>query len=140
VTGNPDPIKLKTAQLSQNVMTVSNTKYPDTLTEVAISFLIVKAVLLMWFHNTKKTNLYFSQITIRTIKSRRMRWEGHVAPSVWVTNPEGKRLQERLRLDGGYLLKWNLKKEDGGVDWIQLVQTEWLSNWWFLKKDSAPWS
>jgi len=42
------------------------------------------------------------------IKSRRMRWAGHVAC-----------MGEQ---DGRIILKWLFKKWDGGMDWIGLAQ------------------
>jgi hypothetical protein len=51
------------------------------------------------FHNEELHNLYSSPTMIRMIKSRRMRWAGHVtcmgakrnAYSILVAKPEGKR-------------------------------------------------
>jgi hypothetical protein len=56
-------------------------------------------------HNEKIQNLYSSPSTIRIIKSRRMRWAGHVARigekrnafRTLVIKQEGKRLLERPR-------------------------------------------
>jgi hypothetical protein len=56
-------------------------------------------------HNEKLHDLYFSPNIVRVIKSRRMRWAGHVAPMVaWrgkyrilVGKPEGKRPLGRPR-------------------------------------------
>jgi hypothetical protein len=50
-------------------------------------------------HNEELHNLYFSPNIIRTLKSRRMRWAGHVARMeekrsayrILVGKPEGKR-------------------------------------------------
>jgi hypothetical protein len=50
-------------------------------------------------HNGELHNLYSSQNIIRMIKTRRMRWTGHVARMgakrnayrIWVGKPEGKR-------------------------------------------------
>jgi hypothetical protein len=50
-------------------------------------------------HNEESHKLYFSPDVIRIIKSRRMRWAGHVERSgekrnayrIFVTKPEGKR-------------------------------------------------
>jgi len=54
-------------------------------------------------HNEELNDLYSSPNTVRVIKSRRMRWEGHVARMgerrdvyrVLVGKPEGKRLLGR---------------------------------------------
>jgi hypothetical protein len=56
-------------------------------------------------HNEELHDLYFSPSIIRIIKSRRMRWEGHVARmeekrnvyKLLVEKPEGKRLLGRPR-------------------------------------------
>jgi hypothetical protein len=56
-------------------------------------------------HNEDLHNLYPSPSIIRIIKSRRMRWKGHVAPKgekrnayrISVGKPEGKRPLGRLR-------------------------------------------
>jgi hypothetical protein len=56
-------------------------------------------------HNEELHNLYSSPSIIRMIKSRRMRWAGHVALigakrnaySILVGKPEGKRPLGRLR-------------------------------------------
>jgi hypothetical protein len=73
-------------------------------------------------HNEELHNLYSSPDIIRQVKSRRMRWAGHVARmgedrklyKVFVGKPEGKRPLGRPRR------RW----EDvlGGVDWIRLAQ------------------
>ena len=57
-------------------------------------------------HNEEPIDLYSSPNIVRVIKSRRMRWAGHVARMgeergvyrVFVGKPEGKRLLGRLRL------------------------------------------
>jgi hypothetical protein len=56
-------------------------------------------------HNKEFRDLYFSPCIIRIIKSRRMRWEGHVARMeekrnayrLLVVKPEGKRSLGRPR-------------------------------------------
>jgi hypothetical protein len=79
-------------------------------------------------HNGELHNLYSSPDVIRQMKSRRMRWAGHVARmieerkvySVLVGKPEGERPLERPRR------RWD--KMDireigmGGVEWIHLAQ------------------
>jgi hypothetical protein len=82
-------------------------------------------------HNEELRDLYSSPSIIRIIKSRRMRWEDHVARMVekrsayrlLVGTPEGKRPLGRPRR------RWvdNIRKdlgevEWGDVDWIVLAQ------------------
>jgi hypothetical protein len=64
-------------------------------------------------HNEELHNLYSTPNIIRMIKSRRMRWAGHVARMgekrkvyrILVGKPEGKRPQGRPRVDGWTILK-----------------------------------
>jgi hypothetical protein len=76
-------------------------------------------------------NLYSSPEIIRQIKSRRMRWAGHVARMgegrnlyrVSVGKPEGKRPLERPRRRWEDGIKMDLREIGwGGVEWIQLAQ------------------
>jgi hypothetical protein len=82
-------------------------------------------------HNDKLHSLYSSPNIVRVIKSRRIRWAGHVACMgegrsvyrVLVGRPKGKRLLVRHRC------RWedNIKLDLGqiwinGVNWIQLAQ------------------
>jgi hypothetical protein len=76
-------------------------------------------------------NLYSSPDIIRQIKSRRMRWAGHVERmgegrkvyGVSVGRPKGKRPLERSKRRWKDGIKMDLKKIDwGGVEWIQLAQ------------------
>jgi hypothetical protein len=72
-------------------------------------------------HNEELHNLYISPSIIRIIKSRRMRWTGHVARMgkqryayrLLVGNPEGKRPLGRPRR------RWvdNIRTDLGGVVW-----------------------
>ena len=66
-------------------------------------------------HNEKLNSLYSSPNNVRVMKSRRMRWAGHVARMeegrgvhrVLVGKPEGKRKLGRLRyVDGRIILRW----------------------------------
>jgi hypothetical protein len=68
---------------------------------------------------------------IRMIKSRRIRWAGHVARiwkkgnaySMLVGNPEGKRPLGRLRRRGVDNIKMDHREIGwGGMDWIDLAQ------------------
>jgi hypothetical protein len=45
-----------------------------------------------------------------------------VAYRVLVERPEGKRPLGRPSVDGRMILKWILKREWGGMDWIDLAQ------------------
>jgi hypothetical protein len=80
-------------------------------------------------HNEELHNLYISPNVIRMIKSRRMRWTGHVARMrekriayrILVVKPEGKRQLGRP------IRRWvyNIKIDPGvvgwyGMDWIDL--------------------
>jgi len=81
-------------------------------------------------HNAELNDLYCSPNTVRVIKSRRMRWAGHVACMgesigvyrVWVGKHEGKRPLGRPRSI------WEDNNMDlqevgcGSIDWIDLAQ------------------
>jgi hypothetical protein len=84
-------------------------------------------------HNGELHNLYSSPDIIRHIKSRRMRWAGHVARMVegrnlyrvLVGKPEGKRPLGRPRRRWEDGIKMDLEETgwgDGGVEWIHLAQ------------------
>ena len=67
-------------------------------------------------HNEELNDLYCSSSIVRVIKSKRMRWAGHVACMgerrgayrVLVAKPEGKNHLEDLGVDGSVILKWIL--------------------------------
>jgi hypothetical protein len=77
-------------------------------------------------HNEELYNLYSSPTILRMIKSRRMRWAGHVA-RMWearnayrilVGKPEGR--PRRRRVDN---IKMDLRETGwDGMDWIELAQ------------------
>jgi hypothetical protein len=78
-------------------------------------------------HNEELHNLYSSPSLIRMIKSRRMRWVGHVARMgekrnayrILVGKPEGKRPLGRW-VDN---IKMDLREiRCDGMDWIDLAQ------------------
>ena len=82
-------------------------------------------------HNEELNDLYSSPNIVRMIKSRRMRWAGHVASvgerrgvyRVLVGKPEGKRPLGRPRLRWEYNIKMDLQEvECGCMDWIELAQ------------------
>jgi hypothetical protein len=90
-------------------------------------------------HSGELHNLYSSPDTIRQIKSRRMRWAGHVACMgegrnvyrVLVGKPEGKRPLEkpRHRCENGIKMDlWGDWLGGGGVKWIHLAQDR--DRWW----------
>jgi hypothetical protein len=81
-------------------------------------------------HSEKLHNLYSSQDIIMHIKSRRMRWAGHVTRvgeerkvyKVLVVKPEGKNHLEDHSIDGRMGSEWILLRLAGGVGWTQLAQ------------------
>jgi len=82
-------------------------------------------------HNEELNDLYCSPITVPVIKSRRMRWAGHVAHKgegrgmyrVLVRKPEGKRPMGRPRHRWEDNTKMDLQEVGcGGMDWIELAQ------------------
>jgi hypothetical protein len=82
-------------------------------------------------HNEELHDLYSSPSIIRIIKTRRMRWTGHVARMgekrnvyrLLVGKPEGKRPLGRPRHMWIYNIKMYLVEVGlDGVDWIGLAQ------------------
>ena len=82
-------------------------------------------------HNEELNDLYSSPNIVRVIKSRRMRWAGHVALvceervvyRVLMGKPEGKRPLGRPRRRWVDNIKMDLQEvRCGCVDWIGLVQ------------------
>jgi hypothetical protein len=82
-------------------------------------------------HNEELRDLYSSPSIIRIIKSRRMRWAGHVARigekrnvyRLLVGKPEGKRPLGRPRRRWVDNIKMDLGEVGwGDVDWIGLAQ------------------
>jgi hypothetical protein len=87
-------------------------------------------------HNDELHNLYSSQNIVRVIKSRRMRWAGHVARMeegrcvyrFLVGRPEGKRPLGRTRRRWEDNIKMDLREIGiDGANWIQLdqVRVQW---------------
>jgi hypothetical protein len=82
-------------------------------------------------HDEKLRDLYSSSSIIRTIKSRRMRWMGHVARMklkrnafrLLVGKPEGKRTLGRQRRRRVNNIRMDLGEVGwGDVDWIGLAR------------------
>ena len=90
-------------------------------------------------HNEELNDLYSSPNIVRVIKSRRMRWAGHVARMgkerrvyrVLVGKPEGRRPLGGPRHRWGDNIRMDLQ-EVGCVymDWIELAQDR--DRWWTL--------
>jgi len=80
--------------------------------------------------NEELRDLYSLPNIVRVVKSRRMRWAGHVArmeegrgvPRVLVWKPEGKRPlgRPRRRLEDN--IKIDLREVGRGGDWMELAQ------------------
>ena len=74
-------------------------------------------------HNAELNDLYSSLNIVRVIKSRRMRWAGHVARMgeergvyrVLVGKPKGRRRWGDLGVDGWIILGWISRRWDVGI-------------------------
>jgi hypothetical protein len=72
-------------------------------------------------HHEELSDLYSLPNIVRVVKSRRMRWAGHVAcmgegrvvHRVLVGKPEGKRPLGDRDVDGRIILRWIFRKWDG---------------------------
>jgi hypothetical protein len=82
-------------------------------------------------HNEELNDLYSLPNIVRVVKSRRVRWAGHVARMgeergvhrVLVGKPEGKRPLGRLRRMWTDNIKMDLQEVGGGCgDWMELAQ------------------
>ena len=82
-------------------------------------------------HNEELSDLYSLPNIVRVVKSRRMRWAGHVAlmgqgrgvHMVLVGKPEGKRPLGRPRRRRGDNIKMDHQEVGGGCgDWMELAQ------------------
>ena len=82
-------------------------------------------------HNEELNDLYFSPNIVRVIKSRRMRWAGHVARMdeemgvyrILVGKPERKRPLRRPTLRCVDNIRMDLHEvECGYMDWVGLAQ------------------
>jgi len=87
-------------------------------------------------HNEELNNLYCSPNIVRVIKSRTLKWVGHVACMgeergvyrVLVGKPEGRRPQGRPRCRCVDNIRMDLEEvECGYMDWIGLAQDR--QNW-----------
>ena len=82
-------------------------------------------------HNEELNDLYSLPNIVRVVKSRRMRWAGHVArmgkgrglQRALVAKPEGNRPLGRPRRRWEYNIKMDLQEVGGGGgDWMELAQ------------------
>jgi len=87
-------------------------------------------------HNEELNDLYSLPNIVRVVKSRRMRWAGHVArmgedrvvQRLLVGKPEGKRTLGRPRCKWEDNIKIDLQEVGGGRgDWMELAQDR---DWW----------
>ena len=82
-------------------------------------------------HNEELSDLYSLPNIVRVVKSRIMRWVGHVARMgegrgvhrVLVGKPEGKSYWGDPDVDGRIILRWIFRKWEGVCeDWMELSQ------------------
>jgi hypothetical protein len=86
-------------------------------------------------YNEELRDLYSLPNIVRVVKSRRMRWVGHVAHMeegrgvhrVLVGKPKGKRPLGRPRRRWEDDIKMDLQEVGGGGDWMELAQDR---DWW----------
>jgi hypothetical protein len=83
-------------------------------------------------HNEELNDLYLSPSIVRVIKSRRMRWAGHVArmrsgeayTGLWWRKMRGKDHLGNPDFDGRIILKWIFRKWGVGVwtgsSWLRI--------------------
>ena len=83
-------------------------------------------------HNEELSDLYSLPNIVRVVKSRRMRWAGHVARMgkargvhrVLVGKPEEKRTLGDPDVDGRIILRWIFRKWEGvvgtGWSWLRI--------------------
>ena len=89
-------------------------------------------------HNEELRDLYSLSNIMRVVKSRRMRWTGHVARMgegrvvhrVLVGKPEGKSALWRPRRRLEENIKMNLREVGRGREWLELAQGR--DRWWEL--------
>ena len=83
-------------------------------------------------HNEELNDLYSLPNIVRVVKSRQMRWVGHVARMgedrgvhrVLVGKPEGKSHWRDQDIDGRIILRWIFRKLEGvvgtGQSWLRI--------------------
>ena len=83
-------------------------------------------------HNEELNDLYSLPNIVRVVKSRRMRWSGHltrmgedrVVHRMLVGKPEGKRPLGNQDVDGRIILRWIFRKLEGvvgtGRSWLRI--------------------
>jgi hypothetical protein len=114
-------------------MILSKKKYYFCKQHLLIDFIIEIEVTGKWrrLHNEDLKYIYLSPNIIRVIKSRRMRWAGHVARMgegrsayrILVRRPEGWRPLGRPRRRWEDNIKTDLQEVGWeGVDWIAMAQ------------------
>ena len=86
-------------------------------------------------HKEELRDLYPLPNIVRVVKSRRMRWAGHVGEGkvlhgVLVGKPEGKRPLGRPRRKWEDNIKMDLREVGGGGDWMELAQDK--DKWWAI--------
>ena len=89
-------------------------------------------------HNEELRDLYSLPSIVQVVKSRRMRWAGHVARMgegrgvhrVLGGKPKGKRLLGRPRHRWEDNIKMDLQEVGGGGDWMELAEDR--DRWWAL--------
>jgi hypothetical protein len=80
-------------------------------------------------HNEELNDPYSSPNIVRVIKSRRIRWVGHVARlgerkgiyRHWWGNMRERDHLRDTGVDGRIILRWIFRKCDGGMDWNDLL-------------------
>jgi hypothetical protein len=89
-------------------------------------------------HNDELHSLYSSPNIVRVIKSRRMRWPGHVArmgkgevfTGFWLGGPKVRDHWEELGVCGRITLKWTLGRSGSmgrtGFSWLMIESSGWL--------------
>jgi hypothetical protein len=80
-------------------------------------------------HSEELNEMYSLPNIIWVIKSRRMRWTGHVArmgevqTGLWWGPMRERGHLEDPRVDGRIILRWNFRKwVERGMDWIDLLR------------------